>query len=389
MSNPFDLDNPIFWATCAPSTEKALKFELEKLGAQILDRRRGALKFTGPLSLVARANVFSRIAQKILWQLKTFEAESTEALQEQLITFPFEKILDVKTTFACASHLYQAPLNHSHYAALLIKDCIADRFTNLGKNRPDVDAKTPACRFILSWFGKEAILSLDTTGKPLFKRGYRAPGAKAPLHENLGAALLSIAHADVRRPFWDPCCGTGTLGIEQAMRCLDIAPSKSRRFAFERWSKAPRVLARLVKEAREEALDKERKSLKSPIIISDWNDNAVMIAKESVHNAGLEQFIEVRTMDARDVQFTGTNFQLVSNLPYGERLGDVKTKGKLQLDGLYRQLGEKWSALPKPMRVIILSGLAGAGKTMNLGNNKRWDMQNGGLNVRLYRWDLS
>ena len=210
MSNPFDLDNPIFWATCAPSTEKALKFELEKLGAQILDRRRGALKFTGPLSLVARANVFSRIAQKILWQLKTFEAESTEALQEQLITFPFEKILDVKTTFACASHLYQAPLNHSHYAALLIKDCIADRFTNLGKNRPDVDSKTPACRFILSWFGKEAILSLDTTGKPLFKRGYRAPGAKAPLHENLGAALLSIAHADVRRLLGP--VGTGTLG---------------------------------------------------------------------------------------------------------------------------------------------------------------------------------
>ena len=118
MSIPFDLDNPIFWATCAPSTEKALKFELEKLGGKILERRRGALKFTGPLSLVAEANVFSRIAQKILWQLKTFEASSTDELQEQLITFPFEKILDVKTSFACSSHLYQAPLNHSHYAAL-------------------------------------------------------------------------------------------------------------------------------------------------------------------------------------------------------------------------------------------------------------------------------
>jgi putative N6-adenine-specific DNA methylase len=338
---------------------------------------------------VARANVFSRIAQKILWQLKTFEADSTEALQEQLITFPFEKILDVKTTFACTSHLYQAPLNHSHYAALLVKDCIADRFANLDKSRPDVDSKTPACRFILSWFGKEAILSLDTTGKPLFKRGYRAPGAKAPLHENLGAALLSIAHADVRRPFWDPCCGTGTLGIEQAMRCLDIAPSKSRRFAFERWAKAPRVLARLLKEAREEALDKERKELKAPIIISDWNDNAVMLARESVQNAGLEQFIEVKTLDARDINFAEENFQIVSNLPYGERLGDVKAKGKLQLDGLYRQLGQKWSDLPTPMRVIILSGLAGAGKTMNMGNNKRWEMQNGGLNVRLYRWDLA
>lgn len=387
MNEPFDLDTPIFWATCAPSTEKALKFELEKLGAKILERRRGALKFTGPVSLVARANVFSRIAQKILWELKTFEADSVEALQEQLITFPFEKILDVRTTFACASHLYQAPLNHSHYAALLIKDCIADRFTNLGKSRPDVDAKTPACRFVLSWFGQQAILSLDTTGKPLFKRGYRAPGGKAPLHENLGAALLSIAHADVRRPFWDPCCGTGTLGIEQAMRCLDIAPSKSRRFAFERWHKAPRVLGRLLQEAREEAQDKERKELKAPIIISDWNDQAVALATESVQQAGLERFIEIRTADARDVQINEPNFQIVANLPYGERLGDVQKKGRLQLDGLYRQLGERWGALPGPLRVIVLSGLAGAGKTLNLGNNKRWDMQNGGLNVRLYRWD--
>ena len=389
MTLPFDLDNPVFWATCAPSTEKSLKFELEKLGAKIIDRRRGALQFTGPLSLIAEVNVFSRVAQKVLWQLKTFEADSVESLQEQLLTFPFEKILDVKTTFACATHLYQAPLNHSHYGALLIKDCIADRFTHLGKSRPDVDSKTPACRFVLSWFGKDAILSLDTTGKPLFKRGYRANGGKAPLQENLGAALLSMGHADVRRPFWDPCCGTGTLGIEQAMRCLDIAPSKSRRFAFERWTKAPRILSRLITEAREKARDQERKALKAPIIISDWNDNAVMLAKESVRNAGLEQFIEVRTLDARDIGFSEDNFQIVSNLPYGERLGDVQKKGRLQLDGLYRQLGQKWASLPKPLRIIVLSGLAGAGKTMNLGPNKRWELQNGGLNVRLFRWDLT
>ena len=389
MTLPFDLDNPIFWATCAPSTEKPLKFELEKLGAKILDRRRGALKFTGPVDLIAKVNVFSRIAQKVLWELKAFEASSVEELQEQLLTFPFEKILDFKTTFACATHLYQAPLNHSHYGALLVKDCIADRFTNLGKSRPDVDSKTPACRFVLSWLGKDAILSLDTTGKPLFKRGYRATGGKAPLQENLGAALLSLGHADVRRPFWDPCCGTGTLGIEQAMRCLDIAPSKSRRFAFERWTKAPRVLLRILEETREQAVDLERKELKAPIIISDWNDKAVVLARESVRNAGLEQFIEVRTMDARDIAFTEENFQIVSNLPYGERLGDVQKKGRLQLDGLYRQLGQKWGALPKPMRVIMLSGLAGAGKTMNLGPNKRWELQNGGINVRLYRWDMT
>ena len=132
MTLPFDLDNPIFWATCAPTAEKPLKFELEKLGAKILDRRRGAIKFTGPVSLIAQVNVFSRIAQKVLWELKSFEAPSVEALQEQLLTFPFEKVLDVKTTFACATHLYQAPLDHSHYGALLVKDCIVDRFTNLG-----------------------------------------------------------------------------------------------------------------------------------------------------------------------------------------------------------------------------------------------------------------
>ena len=101
-----------------------------------------------------------------------------------------------------------------------------------------------------------------------------------------------MGHADVRRPFWDPCCGTGTLGIEQAMRCLDIAPSKSRRFAFERWTKAPRILSRLITEAREKARDQEQ-GVKGPDNYFDWNDNAVMLAKESVRNAGLEQFIEV------------------------------------------------------------------------------------------------
>jgi putative N6-adenine-specific DNA methylase len=380
---------------CARGTEKAVVHELAHLmgdeGQRVpIDEGKGVVSVDGTLDLMVRANVFSRCAGRVLLELARFENVHTEDdIVEALSHVPFEERLDAKGTFAIEAHLRNCAWTHEHFAAQRVKDVIVDRLRGLGRGRPDVDTRRPSLKFVLHWERATATLSLDTSGESLHMRGYRT-GVEgvAPMKETLAASILAIGHADVDRPFLDPCCGTGTLAIEQAWRALRRAPGRDRRFGFERWNKRPPEIDRALALARTEARELERAELPAPITMSDWHQDAVDAATTCVEQAGLARVLEVERVDARKAPLPTERPVICANLPFGERLGG---DNRLQLEGFYRTLGERWRGVPGA-RVLMFSGYARTRALLGLDDvavrSSKWRLKSGPLDATLYRWDV-
>jgi 23S rRNA G2445 N2-methylase RlmL len=377
--------------TCARGTGTALAHELKGLGAVDVVDEGSIVRAKGDLSLVARANVFLRTASRLLVVERRFQGVHTQDdLIDALSRVPFEERLDEKGTFCFDVHLDRVPWTNALYAAQRAKDVVVDRLRALGRGRPQVDLVRPHVRYVLSWRGTVAELSVDTSGEPLHRRGYRAGvEGRAPLRETLAAALLALGHADVQRPFLDPCCGTGTLAIEQAWRALGRAPGRDRRFGFERWSKRPPELDRAIALARTEARDLERKSLPAPIHASDWHMEAVDAVTTCVAAAGVADHVVIERVDARRAEMPGDRPVVCANLPFGERLAPQR----LQLEGFYRTLGDRVADVAGA-RVLFFSAVPDARWWLHLdprcvGRPRRWNLFAGDLPAQLLRWDIA
>ncbi len=357
-----------------------------------IDEGKGVVSLEGTLDLMVRANVFARCAGRVLLQLARWENIESEAdLIEALSAVPFEERLDAKGTLAIEAHLRDCAWTHEHFAAQRVKDVIVDRLRSLGLGRPDVDTKRPSLKFVLHWERTTATLSLDTSGDSLHMRGYRA-GVEgvAPMKETLAASILAIGHADVDRPFLDPCCGTGTLAIEQAWRALRRAPGRDRRFAFERWSKRPPEIDRAVALARTEAKELERRELSAPIALSDWHQDAVDAATTCIAQAGLSNILRVERVDARKAPIPADRPVICSNLPFGERLAPG-SENRLQLEGFYRTLGARLREVPDA-RILLFSGYQATRGLLDIDQaalrTSKWRLKSGALDATLFRWDL-
>jgi 23S rRNA G2445 N2-methylase RlmL len=388
---------------CARGTEKAVGHEMKGLGAEKFDEGKGLVSLRvademKALELMVRANVFSRCASRVLLELAKWNDVATEDdLVEALSHVTFEDRLDAKGTLAVEAHLKDCAWTHEHYAAQRVKDVIVDRLRELGRGRPDVDTMRPSLKYVLHWERTTATLSLDTSGDSLHMRGYRrGVEGVAPMKETLAASILAIGHADPERPFLDPCCGTGTLAIEQALRALRRAPGRDRRFGFERWNKRPPEIDRALALARTEARDNELAALPAPIRLSDWHQDAVDAANECIEQAGLTKHLAVERVDARKAPLPGGDDTrtsrpvLCANLPFGERLA-AGSENRLQLEGFYRTLGDRFRVL-EGARVLLFSAHPQTSALLDLDDaaikHSKWRLKSGPLDATLYRWDI-
>jgi putative N6-adenine-specific DNA methylase len=376
--------------TCARGTGTALVHELKALGAADVVDEGSVVAVRGDWSLLVRANVFLRTASRVLLVLQRFDGVHTpDDLVDALSRVPFEERLDAKGTFCVDVHLDGVPWTNSLYAAQRTKDVIVDRLRALGRGRPSVDTQRPHVRFVLAWRRAQAVLSVDTSGEPLHRRGYRqGVEGRAPLRETLAAAILALGHADVARPFLDPCCGTGTLAIEQAWRALRRAPGRDRRFGFERWSKRPPELDRALALARTEARDHELSTLPAPVHASDWHLEAIDAVTRCVQQAGVADHVVIERVDARRAELPGERPVICANLPFGERLAPQR----LQLEGFYRTLGDRVADVDGA-RALFFSAVPDARWWLNLdrrcvGKPRRWNLFAGDLAAQLLRWDM-
>jgi len=360
-----------------------VKHELKGFGVEKSISGKGAVLFDAPLAVAARINVFSRTASKALWVIARFTAESEKEITAQLAEVPFEDYVERMTTIAVEAHLKDAPWDHGLYAAQRVKDEIVDRVRDKKRFRPEIDPKQPAMRFVLHWDRDEVTLSIDTTGAALHRRGYRMEGGVAPLRENLAAALLALGNAHSNRPFTDPFAGSGTLPIEHALRSMKRAPGATRRFAIDRWRRAPEALVAALATARQEAAEQAIDAPPAPIFASDNDGDVLEALRANAERAGVRQHMVIEQKNAlhADVPEDGV---LCSNLPYGERLGNDR-----EVRELHRALGDHLKHVGTGRRVLLLTAYKDAEALFDLGKPvRRWSLYNGAIRTMLRRWDL-
>ena len=366
-------------ATCTRGLEEVLAGELESLGVEDVTPGVGAVTFRGDLAGLYGANLRLRTAMRVLVPLLRGRVRGRKDLFALAARVPWEDLIPPGATFAVETVGKAPGLEHSGFAALVVKDAVADRIRGRRGNRPDVDRRDPDIRIHVHLGRHGTTLSLDATGEPLSRRGYRRHGGTAPLSETLAAGLLLLAGYDGECPLVDPLCGSGTLAVEAALIASRTPPGLLRRFAFERWPLHDREI---LDEVRHEAALGRREPPR-PIRAADRARRMVAAAGRNLARAGVERWVELAVEDVRWMEPLEPGTLLVTNPPYGERLGE--TEG---LEGFYRELGDTLKRSAAGCTAWLLVGnrrLAGA---IGLKASRRIRLFNGPIECRFLRFDL-
>ncbi len=377
------------FATCPKGLEYLLRDELIALGADAHEMLAG-VRFEGELGTAYRACLESRLASRVLLPLAEFEAPDADALYEGVRAIDWSGHVAPDATIAIDATGSSGTLTHSGFAAQKVKDAIADQCRERSGVRPDVQPERPALRLNLRLHRGRATLSIDLSGEPLHRRGWRREQGEAPLKENLACAMLLRArwpeiHAQGGALF-NPMCGSGTLLIEGAWMAADVAPGLQRDyFGFLGWRGHDQALwQRLRDEARERALTGLR-GLRPCFLGSDHDARMLAIATHNLQTAGVAGFVSLQKHDIAHLQrprefATGL---VISNPPYGERMGDRQT-----LPELYRVFGERlrqdfagWSA------AVLTSGPE-LERALGLHADKRYVLYNGAIECALAVFDI-
>jgi len=399
-----------FFATCAKGTEGALRRELAARKLRHLRGQRGGVAFEGELQAALRACLHSRIAMRVLLELSSFDAPDAATLYDGVRAVDWTAWLTVRTTLAVEATVRDSAIRHSGFAALKVKDAVVDALRDKLGARPDIDPKDPDVRVVLHLARDRADLTLDLSGPPLHRRGYRAGMTPAPLKETLAAAVLSLGGVDKELPFIDPMCGSGTLPIEHALAARRMAPGLFRSFGFQRWPCYRGTLQATWDRMKEEARLDVLPRAPAPILARDLYPQALEAARKNAAAAGVAPDIRFEQGDARDLS-PGPNMArgtLCANPPYGERLmsaGTVRrgreqkgdTSGpprartdhvaRLKLQGLYRGLAEAASRF-HGWGAVFLSGNPLLERTFHEKPTISHRLWNGPLEVRLLRYHI-
>lgn len=325
-----------FLATCAGGLESLVADEIKGWGGEVQTCTTGSVGWSGSLESGYRACLWSRFSSRILLIVRESDLQSVEDLYEQARTTPWEEHLRLVNHFAVdCSIAGGSPIKHSKFAALRVKDGVADRFRERTGQRPDVQVRRPDVRLNVHIRAGLAVLAVDLSGESLHRRGYRSSGGVAPLKESLAAAIVAWSGWTGDGPLIDPLCGSATLLIEAALLLSDSAPGLGRSyFGLTNWLGHDQELwERLVEEARaREAVGQDR--LWPPLLGYDADDEVIAVARENIKRAGLEDRIVVRCRELCMLQPEETPGWVVCNPPYGERLSGIE-----HLRYLYRFLG--------------------------------------------------
>ena len=323
-----------FFATCGRGIEPVLADELRALGASGVETGRGGVAFRGDRALLYRANLWLRTAVRVLRPILEADVASPDDLYDAVRSIDWSRFMTPDHTLAVDCNVRDSKITHSKYAALRVKDAICDQFVERVGRRPSVDVDEPMVGLNLHVYRDHAVLSLESSGESLHKRGYRPILTRAPLNEALAAALVLKTGWTGTVPFVDPLCGSGTLAIEAAWLALRRPPGLTRRrFGFQGWMDYD---VRLWTELRDEARRGVLRALPAPVLGSDIRGDAVAFAIDNARAAGIGHLLRFEKRDVRDFRPPdGPPGVILCNPPYGERLGEEK-----DLESLYRKLGE-------------------------------------------------
>lgn len=389
----FDLFLP-----CASGSAPFLADELARLTGQATDTLqvgRAGVGLRGDWGTVLRLNLHSRIAQRVLLRLWEGAYHHEDDLYAAASDVPWEAWFTPARTIKVEVSAQRSPLRSLNFAALRIKDAVCDRLRARCGARPSVDTAHPDVRLYAHLSADRLTLALDTSGEPLFKRGWRTDKGDAPLKETLAAAMIAATGwtgSDANGepvPLFDPCCGSGTLVIEAALMALRHAPGRQRRFAFERLLPydAPRWTA-----LREQARADERPwpAGHPPLAYgSDVAFRMVDFARRNAERAGVGAAVEFRGGDAlQRLPPTARPGVLLLNPPYGERIEAAGVAGGLGADVFYERLAAHWKAHFGGWTAWVLTPDRDLPRRLRLQASRRVPLFNGPIECRLLRFEL-
>jgi putative N6-adenine-specific DNA methylase len=377
-----DTDKQKFFATCARGLEPILAEEWRRLGAADVTPGRGGVHAIGDRVLLYQSNLWLRCAIRVLCPILEATVTTPEELYDAVRQVDWSRYMTPDHTLAVDCNVRDSRITHSKYAALKTKDAICDQFVERVGKRPSVDTNTPMVGLNLHIYCDQAVLSLDSSGESLHKRGYRPIQTKAPLNEALAAGLVFLSGWQPDTPLIDPMCGSGTLCIEAAWMALHRPPGLTRhRFGFMGWMDYD---VALWTELRDTARRNVGRSLAAAIVGSDVRRDAVNFANSNARAAGIGHLLHFDVKDIRDLQppadWKGT---IICNPPYGERLGEEK-----ELRGLYQMLGRVLRERCQGWRAFVFTGNARLARSLDLSPVSRTPLFNGKIPCQLLGFQL-
>lgn len=363
-------------APCHFGLESVLKREIHDLGYEITRVEDGRVFFEGDAEAIVRANIFLRTAERILINAGSFHAETFDELFEGIRAIPWEEYLpeDARFFVTKAGSVKSRLFSPSDIQSIT-KKAMVERLKSVYHVEwfPETGASFPVRIFIHK---DEVTAGIDTTGESLHKRGYRKLKAKAPIAENLAAALIMLTPWKAERILVDPFCGSGTFPIEAALMAAKIAPGMNRNFTAMEWKGL--IPEREWSYAKEEAEDIIVRNPETDIQGYDIDDEMVKIARANAKAAGVDHLIHFQRKDVSELSHPKKYGFLITNPPYGERLED-----KESVIPIYRTLGERFRALDS-FSLYVITAFEDAEKALGLRAEKNRKIYNGMMKTYFY-----
>lgn len=340
------------------------------------ERQVGGVRFEGDLHDAWRANLWLRTAIRVLMRLSRFAAPDADELYRGVAEIDWSRFIRPDDTLAVLAQSRDSALLHSRFVAQRVKDAIVDQLRERHGRRPSVDRENPDHRVHVHLYRDRATVSVDTSGESLHRRGWRRHQGRAPLPETLAAGMVLLSQWDQRAPVLDPFCGSGTILIEAALLAAHIPAGSFREFGFERWpGHDERAWKRIVSEALEQRVTPRKLRL----IGTDIDSERIEQARENAAAAGVAEMIELERADARAfAPRPGWNAWVIANLPFGERVGDIR-----KLRPLLRDFGAALRTHGAGCRYALLSGDEGLADELALEPAQRIALLHGGIETQL------
>jgi len=337
----------------------------------------GGVAFSGTWETCYRANLWSRIASRVLWRTGEFEYRNEKDLYDAAKGIDWPGYFSVQKKIRVNVTAQKSPLKSLEFATLKVKDAVCDRFRDKVGSRPDVDRAAPDVRIHVFLEESKGLFYLDTSGEALFKRGWRMDVAEAPIRENLAAGIIMLSGWKFDQPLLDPMCGGGTLLSEAAAMARGRAPGAKRDFAFQKLNNFSAGVWEKIKNER------TVQPVEPRLYGSDIDPEALQAARRNLGAAGIERWVKLEQADVLERAAPEGAGVLVANPPYGERIGSAE-----DLAALYPKLGDALKKRFAGWNCFFFTADLRLPKLIRLQPSRRTPLWNGSLECRLYEFRI-
>jgi putative N6-adenine-specific DNA methylase len=373
-------DENQYFAQISDGMEQLGADEITELGGYDVTPAHRGIQFKASRGVLYRINHCSRLLSRINAPLTSFQCRDTDTLYRKAKQIDWSDFLSPKKTFAIFANVSDSRINHSRYASLRLKDAIVDYFTKKHSRRPSVDTREPDIWFHLHIRKDRALISAETSGGSLHRRGYRKTAVDAPMQETLASAIIKLSGWDGSRPLYDPMCGSGTLLAEALMNHTGVPASYLRKsFGFQQFPDFDLTLWKRVKEEAKQGIHQATPSIISG---SDISGKAVRISRDNLTNLPYGDTVALRQANFKDLDSIEGSI-IVCNPPYGIRL-----KPGLSMEQFYKDFGDFLKQKCKGSVAYIYFGERKYIKNIGLRTAFKKPLKNGGIDGRLVKLDL-